>query len=114
MQRYRLLEAIDPEAAQSWLDTLAEQTPDFTGDEIRKVVHETAVAAYAAGQPGLTTLDILLAEINLKEPQFRLNNQRLLALREWASSGNASFVRETITRSEPGLQLGERLVNFAD
>jgi hypothetical protein len=114
MQRYRLLEAIDPETTQSWLDTLAEQTPDFTGDEIRKVVHETAVAAYASGQPGLTTLEILLAEINLKEPQFRRNNQRLLSLREWASSGNASFVRESTARSEPGLQLGERLVNFAD
>ena len=105
---------MDETIAQSWLDTLAEQTPDFTGDEIRKVVHETAVAAYAAGQPGLTTLDSLLAEINLKEPQFRRNNQRLLALREWASSGNASFVRESPTRSEPGIQLGDRMVNFAD
>jgi len=38
----------------------------------------------------------------------------LLALREWASSGNASFVRESPTRSEPGIQLGDRLVNFAD
>ena len=114
MERYRLLETICPDIAKDWLDVLSEQTPDFTGDEIRKVVHESAVAAYAAGQPGQTTLDAMLAEINLKEPQFRRNNQRLLALREWASSGNASFVREASQRITHEQSLGERLVNFAD
>ena len=77
---------------------LDEQTPDFTGDEIRKVGHESAIAAYASGQPGQTSLEAMLVEINEKEPQFRRNNQRLLALREWASSGNASFVREASLR----------------
>ena len=122
MERYRLLETIAPDIAQDWLDLLSEQTPDFTGDEIRKVVHESAVAAYAAGQPGQTTLEAMLAEINLKEPQFRRNNQRLLALREWASSGNASFVREASQRIMHEQLMGdslrdskaERLVNFAD
>ena len=114
MERYRLLETIAPDIAQDWLDLLSEQTPDFTGDEIRKVVHESAVAAYAAGQPGQTTLEAMLAEINLKEPQFRRNNQRLLALREWASSGNASFVREASQRIMHEQLMGDRLVNFAD
>jgi hypothetical protein len=122
MERYRLLETIGPDMAKDWLDVLSEQTPDFTGDEIRKVVHESAVAAYAAGQPGQTTLDAMLVEINLKEPQFRRNNQRLLALREWASSGNASFVREASQRITHEQSIGdslrdskaERLVNFAD
>lgn len=114
MERYRLLETIAPDIAQNWLDLLSEQTPDFTGDEIRKVVHESAVAAYAAGQPGQTTLEAMLAEINLKEPQFRRNNQRLLALREWASSGNASFVREASQRIMHEQLMGDRLVNFAD
>ena len=114
MERYRLLEAIGPDIAQDWLDVLSEQTPDFTGDEIRKVVHESAVVAYAAGQPGQTTLDAMLIEINLKEPQFRRNNQRLLALREWASSGNASFVREASQRITHEQSIGDRLVNFAD
>ena len=114
MERYRLLETIAPDIAQDWLDLLSEQTPDFTGDEIRKVVHESAVAAYAAGQPGQTTLEAMLAEINLKEPQFRRNNQRLLALREWASSGNASFVREASQRTMHEQLMGDRLVNFAD
>lgn len=114
MERYRLLETIAPDIAQDWLDLLSEQTPDFTGDEIRKVVHESAVAAYAAGQPGQTTLEAMLAEINLKEPQFRRNNQRLLALREWASSGNASFVRDASPRIAQDQTLGDRLVNFAD
>ncbi len=114
MERYRLLETIAPDIAQDWLDLLSEQTPDFTGDEIRKVVHESAVAAYAAGQPGQTTLEAMLAEINLKEPQFRRNNQRLLALREWASSGNASFVREASQRIMHEQLRGDRLVNFAD
>lgn len=114
MERYRLLETIAPDLAQNWLDLLSEQTPDFTGDEIRKVVHESAVAAYAAGQPGQTALEAMLAEINLKEPQFRRNNQRLLALREWASSGNASFVREASQRIMHEQLMGDRLVNFAD
>jgi hypothetical protein len=56
----------------------------------------------------------MLAEINLKEPQFRRNNQRLLALREWASSGNASFVREVSQRIMHEQLMGDRLVNFAD
>jgi hypothetical protein len=114
MERYRLLETIGPDIAKDWLDVLSEQTPDFTGDEIRKVVHESAVAAYAVGQPGQTTLDAMLVEINLKEPQFRRNNQRLLALREWASSGNASFVREASQRITHEQLIGDRLVNFAD
>ena len=114
MERYRLLEAIDPEIANEWLDRLSEQTADFTGDEIRKVVHESAIAAYASGQPGQTSLEAMLVEINEKEPQFRRNNQRLLALREWASSGNASFVREVSSRIVQEQSLGDRLVNFAD
>ena len=114
MERYRLLETIAPDTANNWLDVLSEQTPDFTGDEIRKVVHESAIAAYAAGQPGQTTLEAMLVEINLKEPQFRRNNQRLLALREWASSGNASFVRDASPRVVQDQTMGDRLVNFAD
>ena len=114
MERYRLLEAIGPDIANEWLDRLSEQTPDFTGDEIRKVVHESAIAAYASGQPGQTSLEAMLVEINEKEPQFRRNNQRLLALREWASSGNASFVREVSSRIASERTTGDRLVNFAD
>ena len=114
MERYRLLETIGPEIANEWLDRLSEQTADFTGDEIRKVVHESAIAAYASGQPGQTSLEAMLVEINEKEPQFRRNNQRLLALREWASSGNASFVREVSSRIMPERTTGDRLVNFAD
>jgi hypothetical protein len=34
-----------PHIAQVGSISLSEQTPDFTGDEIRKVVHESAVAA---------------------------------------------------------------------
>ena len=114
MERYRLLETIDSEIADEWLDRLSEQTADFTGDEIRKVVHESAIAAYASGQPGQTSLEAMLVEINEKEPQFRRNNQRLLALREWASFGNASFVREVSSRIVQEQSLGDRLVNFAD
>ena len=70
--------------------------------------------AYASGQPGQTSLEAMLVEINEKEPQFRRNNQRLLALREWASSGNASFVREVSSRLVSERTTGDRLVNFAD
>ena len=76
MERYRLLETIGPEIANEWLDRLAEQTADFMGDEMRKVIHESAIAAYALGQPGQTSLEAMLIEINEKEPQFRRNNQR--------------------------------------
>jgi AAA+ superfamily predicted ATPase len=82
------------------LQTLAEQTPDFTGDEIRKVVHECAAAAYAQGHPGEVTLDMLLAEVNRKEPQFCNNTQRLQQLREWMSAGNAEPVRSMVSREE--------------
>ena len=54
MERYRLLETIGPDIANEWLDRLSEQTADFTGDEIRKVVHESAITAYASGRPGQT------------------------------------------------------------
>jgi SpoVK/Ycf46/Vps4 family AAA+-type ATPase len=82
------------------LQNLAEQTPDFTGDEIRKVVHECAAAAYAQGHPGEVTLDMLLAEVNRKEPQFRNNTQRLQELRKWMSAGNAEPVRSMVSRGE--------------
>jgi AAA+ superfamily predicted ATPase len=82
------------------LQTLAEQTPDFTGDEIRKVVHECAAAAYAQGHPGEVSLDMLLAEVNRKEPQFRNNTQRLQQLREWMSAGNAEPVRSVVPRDQ--------------
>jgi hypothetical protein len=82
------------------LQTLAEQTPDFTGDEIRKVVHECASAAYAQGHPGEVSLEMLLAEANRKEPQFRNNTQRLQQLREWMSSGNAEPMRFVESRIE--------------
>lgn len=82
------------------LQNLAEQTPDFTGDEIRKVVHECAAAAYAQGHPGEATLDMLLAEVNRKEPQFRNNTQRLQELRKWMSAGNAEPVRSMVSRGE--------------
>jgi hypothetical protein len=75
------------------LQTLAEQTPDFTGDEIRKVVHECAAAAYANGHPGQVDLVGLMAEVDRKEPQFRNNRDRLDKLRAWMSAGNASPVR---------------------
>ncbi|MBE9032421.1 AAA family ATPase [filamentous cyanobacterium LEGE 11480] len=73
---------------------LAEQTPDFTGDEIRKVVHECAARAYAEGHPGEVSLAELLAEVNRKEPQFANNRERLEALRAWMSAGNAELVRQ--------------------
>jgi ATPase family associated with various cellular activities (AAA) len=75
------------------LQTLAEQTPDFTGDEIRKVVHECAAAAYACGHPGQVDLVGLMVEVDRKEPQFRNNRDRLDKLRAWMSAGNASPVR---------------------
>jgi SpoVK/Ycf46/Vps4 family AAA+-type ATPase len=75
------------------LQTLAEQTPDFTGDEIRKVVHECAAAAYANGHPGQVDLVALMVEVNRKEPQFRNNRDRLDKLRAWMSAGNAEPVR---------------------
>jgi SpoVK/Ycf46/Vps4 family AAA+-type ATPase len=75
------------------LQHLAEQTPDFTGDEIRKVVHECASRAYADGHPGVVSLEVLLEEVNRKEPQFANNRDRLEALRAWMSAGNAEPVR---------------------
>jgi ATP-dependent 26S proteasome regulatory subunit len=75
------------------LQHLAEQTPDFTGDEIRKVVHECASRAYADGHPGEVSLEVLLEEVNRKEPQFANNRDRLEQLRAWMSAGNAEPVR---------------------
>jgi AAA+ superfamily predicted ATPase len=75
------------------LQTLAEQTPDFTGDEIRKVVHECAADAYAQGHPGEISMAMYLSQINCKEPQFRNNRDRLDQLRAWMSAGNAEPVR---------------------
>jgi SpoVK/Ycf46/Vps4 family AAA+-type ATPase len=84
------------------LQTLAEQTPDFTGDEIRKVVHECAAAAYAAGHPGEVSMAMYLAQIDRKEPQFRNNRDRLAQLRAWMSAGNAEPMRDAQTH--PDLQ----------
>lgn len=90
------------------LQTLAEQTPDFTGDEIRKVVHECASAAYAQGHPGEVALAMLLTEANRKEPQFRNNTERLQRLREWMSVGNAEPMRFVESRIE-ALRIGDRV-----
>jgi hypothetical protein len=111
MQRYKLIaQQSEGSASEALLETLARLTPDFTGDEIRKIVHESAAAAYAAGHPGQISLEAFQTEIRAKPPQFRSNAQRLELLRQWASSGQARWVApDSIQENVPSL---DRQVNW--
>jgi hypothetical protein len=114
MQRYKLIsQQTEGSASEALLETLARMTPDFTGDEIRKVVHETAAMAYAAGHPGQVDVETFQTEIRIKPPQFRGEAKRLEMLRQWASSGQARWVApDSLQESTIGLPSHDRQVNW--
>jgi DNA replication protein DnaC len=112
MQRYKLIAAsTEGSASEALLETLARLTPDFTGDEIRKIVHESAATAYAAGHPGQISLEAFQTEIRAKPPQFRSDAKRLELLRQWASSGQARWVAPDRLQA-PATPTNDRQVNW--
>lgn len=70
---------------------LATESPNFTGDEIRKIVEYCATIAYANRRPTQVNLADLLGQVHQFKPQFNEENQEVQALRKWAHNGGATL-----------------------
>jgi hypothetical protein len=70
---------------------LATESPNFTGDEIRKIVEHCATIAYANRCPTQVNLADLLGQVHQFKPQFNEENQEVQALRQWANNGGATL-----------------------
>ena len=70
---------------------LAAESPNFTGDEIRKIVEHCATIAYANRCPTEVNHSDLLGQVHQFLPQFNEENKEVQTLRQWANSGGATL-----------------------
>jgi ATP-dependent 26S proteasome regulatory subunit len=111
LQKYKI------NLSEAAIATLAAESPNYTGDEIGKIVYHCAAVAFGEGRPTQVSAAELMSQMRAKPPQFE-NDAELESLRQWASSGGAMWAapdpraaRSTLVDNDGD---GERNVSFTE
>jgi hypothetical protein len=98
----------------SQIKTLSAEAEGYTGDEIGKVAKQCGEIAYWKRSPGLVTLQDLLTQLRLKQPQYA-GDSELERLRKWAREGGAIFAAPDPATENNGRSWNQgRNVNFSE